>query len=122
MHLMCSTPHVNSILDVNSMPDMDNTPDVCRYGQTVAAGQDGDIMFVPQRPYMVLGSLREQVLYPTWATSSALTSNNDAEDAQSAASRQVCRPVVGTAELRPGGNTLLAVLLGTLVYTQLVHT
>ena len=41
----------------------------CRYGQTVAAGQEGDIMFVPQRPYMVLGSLREQVLYPTWATS-----------------------------------------------------
>ena len=40
-----------------------------RYGQTVAAGQEGDIMFVPQRPYMVLGSLREQVLYPTWATS-----------------------------------------------------
>ena len=42
---------------------------LCRYGQTVAAGQEGDIMFVPQRPYMVLGSLREQVLYPTWATS-----------------------------------------------------
>ncbi|KAL3144128.1 hypothetical protein ABBQ32_003918 [Trebouxia sp. C0010 RCD-2024] len=60
---------------------------ITRYGQTVAAGQDGDIMFVPQRPYMVLGSLREQVLYPTWATSPALTPNNDAEDTQSAASR-----------------------------------
>ena len=62
---------------------------VSRYGQTVAAGQEGDIMFVPQRPYMVLGSLREQVLYPTWATSPALTPDEDADHAQSAAARQV---------------------------------
>ena len=26
-----------------------------------------DVMFVPQRPYMVLGNLRDQLLYPTWA-------------------------------------------------------
>ena len=61
-----------------------------RYGQTVAAGQEGDIMFVPQRPYMVLGSLREQVLYPTWATSPSLTPHDDdADQAQSAANRRV---------------------------------
>ena len=27
----------------------------------------GDIFFVPQRPYVVLGTLRDQLLYPTWA-------------------------------------------------------
>ncbi|KAL3130496.1 hypothetical protein ABBQ38_008313 [Trebouxia sp. C0009 RCD-2024] len=74
---------------------------ITRYGQTVAAGQDGDIMFVPQRPYMVLGSLREQVLYPTWATSPALTPNSDAEDAQSAASRDA----TSTAEPSDNGST-----------------
>ena len=59
----------------------------CRYGQTVAAGQEGDIMFVPQRPYMVLGSLREQVLYPTWATPPDPTPAQDITQAHSAASR-----------------------------------
>ena len=39
----------------------------CRHGKAVSAdGTGGDIMFVPQRPYMVLGTLREQLLYPTW--------------------------------------------------------
>lgn len=27
----------------------------------------GDVFFVPQRPYVVLGTLRDQLLYPTWA-------------------------------------------------------
>lgn len=27
----------------------------------------GEIFFVPQRPYVVLGTLRDQLLYPTWA-------------------------------------------------------
>ena len=32
-----------------------------------AGSGGGDIFFVPQRPYVVLGTLREQLLYPTWA-------------------------------------------------------
>jgi len=42
----------------------------CRYGRPVSAGSgSGDILFVPQRPYVVLGTLREQLLYPTWSNS-----------------------------------------------------
>lgn len=36
------------------------------------------IFFLPQRPYMVLGTLRQQLLYPTWAEGS-VTSAGDAE-------------------------------------------
>lgn len=32
-----------------------------------AGSGSGDIFFVPQRPYVVLGTLREQLLYPTWS-------------------------------------------------------
>lgn len=36
----------------------------------------GGIFFLPQRPYMVLGTLRQQLLYPTW-TDDLLLSSDD---------------------------------------------
>lgn len=43
-----------------------------RYGQPVVAGAGGgDIFFVPQKPYLPLGTLRDIVLYPVWRRSDA---------------------------------------------------
>jgi ABC-type uncharacterized transport system fused permease/ATPase subunit len=36
----------------------------------------GGIFFLPQRPYMVLGTLRQQLLYPTWTDGLLLSSDN----------------------------------------------
>lgn len=52
--------------------------EIIRYGEPVTAGSgSGDILFVPQRPYVVLGTLREQLLYPIW--SDAISSEPPAE-------------------------------------------
>eukprot|EP00899_Mesostigma_viride_P013591 jgi/Mesvir1/22232/Mv13045-RA.1 len=37
----------------------------------VAAASGSSIFFLPQKPYMVLGSLRDNLLYPTWVTKQA---------------------------------------------------
>ncbi|KAK3163289.1 hypothetical protein QOZ80_1AG0001730 [Eleusine coracana subsp. coracana] len=39
--------------------------------------RDNGIFFVPQRPYMVLGTLRQQLLYPTWTEN--IHPNDDAQ-------------------------------------------
>ncbi|KAL3614906.1 Canalicular multispecific organic anion transporter 1 [Castilleja foliolosa] len=36
-----------------------------------------DIFFLPQKPYMVLGTLRQQLLYPTWSNDPAPMSDSD---------------------------------------------
>ena len=44
---------------------------------------EGEVFFVPQRPYVVLGSLGDQLLYPTWAQSkeeSEMESNKHEKD------------------------------------------
>lgn len=41
---------------------------ITRFGTPISSSnKHGSIMFVPQRPYLVLGTLRDQLLYPTWA-------------------------------------------------------
>ncbi|EFJ13542.1 hypothetical protein SELMODRAFT_424412 [Selaginella moellendorffii] len=35
---------------------------------TIARNAAMDVFFVPQKPYMTLGTLRQQLLYPTWST------------------------------------------------------
>jgi len=40
---------------------------------------DNGIFFVPQRPYMVLGTLRQQLLYPTWTANIHQSPTNDAQ-------------------------------------------
>ncbi|XP_020238735.1 ABC transporter D family member 2, chloroplastic [Cajanus cajan] len=39
-------------------------------------GRKSGIFFLPQRPYMVLGTLRQQLLYPTWADDVVPTSDS----------------------------------------------
>lgn len=41
--------------------------------------RDNGIFFVPQRPYMALGTLRQQLLYPTWTEDIHESPINDAE-------------------------------------------
>lgn len=41
-------------------------------GAEVSSALRGSILFLPQRPYMVLGTLRQQLLYPTWSDASTV--------------------------------------------------
>lgn len=46
---------------------LNGTGNISLPGQPVGAVEgEGDVFFVPQRPYLVLGTLRDQLLYPAW--------------------------------------------------------
>ncbi|KAJ0230407.1 ABC transporter type 1 [Hirschfeldia incana] len=49
-----------------------------------AKRSSGDVLFLPQRPYMVLGTLRQQLLYPAWSTTMEATPGGSKKDGASA--------------------------------------
>lgn len=51
---------------------------------SVKRRSSGDVLFLPQRPYMVLGSLRQQLLYPAWSTTMEATPGGSKIDGPSA--------------------------------------
>ncbi|PKU72684.1 ABC transporter D family member 2, chloroplastic [Dendrobium catenatum] len=57
----------------NSSPQQSSKDDDLQNKKYRRAGQ---VFFLPQRPYMALGTLRQQLLYPTWSENSLPVSTN----------------------------------------------
>lgn len=74
--------------------------------------RDNGIFFVPQRPYMVLGTLRQQLLYPTWTEDILLSPTNDAKkkDALPFLSEVSTSDGVGAKPEMPSTDELIRVL------------
>ena len=56
----------------------------------MGTGQHGDIFFIPQRPYVVLGTLRDQLLYPTWAEASGSSLEENSTSRRAVMSVDTC--------------------------------
>ncbi|GBF88477.1 hypothetical protein Rsub_01190 [Raphidocelis subcapitata] len=54
--------------------------------------QPGSVLFLPQKPYMVLGSLRDQMLYPTWSERPASETATAGDEAGGAGARTEAVP------------------------------
>lgn len=67
-------PEKSICSDVNT-PLVNVARDTCEvHGKSI--GRKSRIFFLPQKPYMVLGTLRQQLLYPTWGTDVVPTSDS----------------------------------------------
>jgi hypothetical protein len=56
--------------DVNTPPDISEN-------RVKSISRKSGIFFLPQKPYMVLGTLRQQLLYPTWGDDVVPTSDSN---------------------------------------------
>ncbi|KAG2664358.1 hypothetical protein I3760_16G078600 [Carya illinoinensis] len=66
------------VKDGENPPEVRTTSDVKGEHERAVNRNARGIFFLPQRPYMVLGTLRQQLLYPTWAEDT-ITNPNSAE-------------------------------------------
>lgn len=66
-------PSTSSYIDP---PELNNTHDICEKVEKPTNRNSKGAFFLPQRPYMVLGTLRQQLLYPTWAEDAISTSDS----------------------------------------------
>lgn len=78
----------------------------------VSTQGSGSVLFLPQKPYMVLGSLRDQLLYPTWTQrpdqdgSNGNGSDGGSSSSSSGAGSQAATAAAAapSAAVRPVGN------------------
>lgn len=100
--------------------DMPHSPDVVSHEVTSTNETLGDstgrrnsegVIFLPQKPYMVLGTLRQQLLYPTWTEDSDNLSD-DAKQSDSLPFLMQARDARGVNERskKPTSDDLLQVL------------
>jgi hypothetical protein len=54
-----------------------NTPCDTSEDRVKSISRKSGIFFLPQKPYMVLGTLRQQLLYPTWGDDVVPTSDSN---------------------------------------------
>lgn len=64
---------VSVLSGTNSLPENESKDDDLKSNKCRRADP---VFFLPQRPYMALGTLRQQLLYPRWSENSLLGSTN----------------------------------------------
>ncbi|CAI0555420.1 unnamed protein product [Linum tenue] len=80
-------------------------------GSSLMKRNQRSILFLPQRPYMVLGTLRQQLLYPTWSDG-GISVAKDTESADSATLSLIGKPCSeeGGGGRKPSTEDLIEVL------------